>query len=707
MAMVGRPAARRVSLILVVLPLLAAGGELPTRNLQHDRGLSEQPGGMQIAAHAATVVHASCVEREPNEQTTQASPMPIPAACTGAVASTDASSIRINYSGGVVDGIEDIFALALPSAAKLTIELSFTTASADLDLFLFRRDGNGSIEHIELAGTDNPGATERIVLSSPLPPGTYYIGVSAFIGSSAYSVTVSAPGFSDTCTPDATSLCLNNGRFRVQTDWRVSDGRSGQGQGVLMTSDTGYFWFFDQSNVEVVLKVLNACSLNDRFWVFSGGLTDVEVRLRITDTVSGATKEYQNPLNTAYRPINDTSAFSTCSGSAPQCSYNVTPTSQQYGAAAGSGTVSVTAQSGCSWTATSSASWLTVTSGASGSGNGTVSYSVAANTGSSSRNGTLNVAGTVVNIAQSGGTAGCTYTVSPTSQSVVAGGGNHSIVMTTQAGCAWTATASASWITITSGSSGTGNGTVTYSVAANAGASRSGSITAGGRTVAISQAGDTSNCSFDVTFTPRPFSWCGGDDSYTVTKADGCAFTATSSASWIIPVLAQSATSGTSSFGSFAVEPNTSGSARTGTITIAGRNYTITQAARSGSGQYDGIWRGTTSNSREISACVAGNSVEMMRITVRLNFVTFGCTTTLVRTAPMAISGSAFTGRLANYPEVSNVFTTVNGTFPSATSMSGSWTPFSESYFIRCGSTIGFGTGGTSLASGTFTATKQ
>ncbi|MGZ8868480.1 MAG: hypothetical protein ACXW2P_09060, partial [Thermoanaerobaculia bacterium] len=135
--MVGWPAARRVSSILVLLPFLAAGGELPSRDLLQARALGEQSDGMQIAAHAATVVHASCVEQEPNEQTAQASPMPVPAACTGTAASTDASSIRINYSGGVVDGIEDIFRLTLPSAANLTIELSFTTASADLDLFLF------------------------------------------------------------------------------------------------------------------------------------------------------------------------------------------------------------------------------------------------------------------------------------------------------------------------------------------------------------------------------------------------------------------------------------------------------------------------------------------------------------------------------------------------------------------------------------------
>ena len=707
MATVSGSIALRVASFVLLLPSLALAGDDLLRPVISSR---ERPAAntadFEIAAHAATVVHASCVESEPNEQTSQASPMPLPAGCSGSVSSTDPSSIRINYSGGVVDGIEDIFVLTLPSAAQLTIDLSFTTSSADLDLFLFKRE-NDRIEHIELANNDSPGTAERIVLTSPLPPGTYYVGVSAFTGSTAYSLTASAPGYSDTCTPDSTSLCLNSGRFRVQTDWRTADGRSGQGRGVLLTPDTGYFWFFDVNSVEVVLKVLNACSLNDRFWMFSGGLTDVEVRLRVTDTVTGSSKEYQNPLGTAYRPNTDTSAFATCSGAQPQCSYNVTPTSQQFASSGGTGTINVSAQSGCSWTSSSGASWITLTSSGSGSGNGTVSYSVAANPTGSSRNGTLNVAGKVVTITQEGTTASCTYSVSPTSQSVAAGGGNHSIVVTTQTGCSWTATTTASWITITSGSSGSGNGTVTYSVAANTGAARSGSITAGGRTVNISQAADTSNCSFGVTYTPRPFTWCGGDDSYSVSKADGCSFSVSSNVSWIIPILIQSPTSGTTSFGSFSIEPNTTSSGRTGEITIAGRTFTITQAARSGSGQYEGTWIGTTNTNRNFSACVAGNSIEMMRIGVRLNFVTFSCTTTLIRTSPMPISGNAFTGRVMNFPEVSNIFTDVTGTFPTNTSMSGSWTAFSESYFFRCGSTIGFGTGGTSLATGTFTATKQ
>ena len=82
---------------------------------------------------------------------------------------------------------------------------------------------------------------------------------------------------------------------------------------------------------------------------------------------------------------------------------------------------------------------------------------------------------------------GCTYSLSPTSESFSASGGTGSVDVTTQSECDWTATSNASWITITSGSSGTGNGTVNYSVDANTGASRIGTITIAGKTFTVNQ----------------------------------------------------------------------------------------------------------------------------------------------------------------------------------------------------------------------------
>ena len=71
------------------------------------------------------------------------------------------------------------------------------------------------------------------------------------------------------CSASATTLCLNASRFEIDVSWRDSRGRSGVGQAVSLTADTGYFWFFSEANIELVVKVLDARSVNGRFWVFS------------------------------------------------------------------------------------------------------------------------------------------------------------------------------------------------------------------------------------------------------------------------------------------------------------------------------------------------------------------------------------------------------------------------------------------------------
>lgn len=114
------------------------------------------------------------------------------------------------------------------------------------------------------------------------------------------------------CSSGQPGVCLRGGRFRIEADWRTPQGQQGSGHAVGITSDTGYFWFFDDSNLELVVKVLDACTLNQRFWVFAGGLTNLEVRLRVTDTLTGQVREYLNPANRPFQPIQDTKAFATC-----------------------------------------------------------------------------------------------------------------------------------------------------------------------------------------------------------------------------------------------------------------------------------------------------------------------------------------------------------------------------------------------------------
>ncbi len=119
------------------------------------------------------------------------------------------------------------------------------------------------------------------------------------------------------CSSSSTHLCLNQRRFQVEVDWRDFDGNTGSGQVVPFGSDdSGLFWFFDPDNWEMLVKVLDGCGINNHFWVFSAATTNVEYTLRVTDTETGAVKEYFNPLGTAAAAITDTGAFATCPGQA-------------------------------------------------------------------------------------------------------------------------------------------------------------------------------------------------------------------------------------------------------------------------------------------------------------------------------------------------------------------------------------------------------
>ncbi len=115
------------------------------------------------------------------------------------------------------------------------------------------------------------------------------------------------------CVTGGPTLCLNSDRFKVTASFRTTAGGQISGaQGVQLTPDTGYFWFFNQENVEVTIKVLNGCGVNNHYWVFASGMTNVEVTLTVTDTATGQTKTYTNPLRRNFQAILDTGAFATC-----------------------------------------------------------------------------------------------------------------------------------------------------------------------------------------------------------------------------------------------------------------------------------------------------------------------------------------------------------------------------------------------------------
>ena len=189
-------------------------------------------------------------------------------------------------------------------AAPLTLSTSGGTGNVDLYVRFGAPPTTGQSD----ASSITAGNTESVTIAAP-HQGTYYIGLYSH---SPYKGVTLQTGGPAGCFPGATSLCLANHRFKAEAAWRRPDGQTGAGQAVALTGDTGYFWFFDASNVEAVVKVLDACTFNQRFWVFAGGLTDVQVDLTVTDTASGAVRTWRNPQGTAFQPIQDTGAFAAC-----------------------------------------------------------------------------------------------------------------------------------------------------------------------------------------------------------------------------------------------------------------------------------------------------------------------------------------------------------------------------------------------------------
>jgi len=107
------------------------------------------------------------------------------------------------------------------------------------------------------------------------------------------------------CGPD--SLCLLDGRFQVTAEWSTADGQAGIGTPIPDTDATGYMWFFSPGNIELAVKALDGRSINNAFWVFAAGLTDVDYRLTVLDN-SGVSRTYKNP-DRPFCGLGDTSAF--------------------------------------------------------------------------------------------------------------------------------------------------------------------------------------------------------------------------------------------------------------------------------------------------------------------------------------------------------------------------------------------------------------
>ena len=108
------------------------------------------------------------------------------------------------------------------------------------------------------------------------------------------------------------AVLLNGERFAVVVEWRTAQGESGAAQLATRADDSAVLWFFSPDNWEMLVKLLDGCGVNGHFWLLAAATTNVELRMRVTDTVTGTVREYSSPLGASAAPVIDVEAFAAC-----------------------------------------------------------------------------------------------------------------------------------------------------------------------------------------------------------------------------------------------------------------------------------------------------------------------------------------------------------------------------------------------------------
>jgi hypothetical protein len=236
------------------------------------------------------------------------------ASCGGLPAAGTGGSTVVLGSGTLnVSTPRKHFTVNVPAGTdRLRVALN-AQADVDFDLYLKRGAAASAIQYD--CKSEDPDLPDTCEIVSP-PSGAWDVLVLRSSGSGDYQMTATLYPTSSVsptpCVPSTTAMCLDGGRFKVEATWKTPDGATGSAHTVSLTDDSGYFWFFSDTNVEAVVKVLDACSFANHFWVFAGGLTNVETALKVTDSKTGLVRTYNNPQGTAFAPIQDTAAFATC-----------------------------------------------------------------------------------------------------------------------------------------------------------------------------------------------------------------------------------------------------------------------------------------------------------------------------------------------------------------------------------------------------------
>jgi hypothetical protein len=282
--------------------------------------------------------------------------------------------------------------------------------------------------------------------------------------------------------------------------------------------------------------------------------------------------------NAASQVLNATIAgvLFTVNQAGASCTVALSATGSSFTNAGGPGAVNVSTPAGCPYTTVAGPSWVGVNSGGSGIGGGTLVYSVEPNPTTVPRAGALTIGGEIFTITQEALACSATLDTSTLGSPMAAGGGVGSVGVTMNgANCAWTASSDAAWATVAPGG-GTGVGSVLVTASSNAASTsaRSATLTIAGQAVLLNQAG--TQCTFSLLSAAGSVPAAGGAGSVGVVAPAACGWGSSSNDGWLS--ISSSGSGGTGNV-NFVAQPNPTSEARSGSLTIAGVDFVVNQAA--------------------------------------------------------------------------------------------------------------------------------
>ena len=491
------------------------------------------------------------------------------------VAASNGSIYALTYDSGVFESDDLCVSFVALNSPLQASSLSVSTGLENSPNILYVLSGNQIWKYSGSSWSviqDSPGDTLVFVASSPIDASVLYassIGLPHSIGTSALYVSLDG-GIS--WTPAAKGLDVSE-----VTELVFSTQDAATAYAIAQSPSLGFVAKLNSTATTLIYSTYLSSDPPDS-WA-TGIASSGPGEAVVTGSWSSAFP-FESSLSPP--PTFRGSYAIAISDSSAACTYRLYPSSQIIMGNPQTVTFGVTAPDGCVWTASSNQTWASVEGGSSGSGFAMIQ--VDQNGTGTARSASLTVHNATATLTQAD--SACAYALNWYSLSLPGSGGPGQVSLIAPAACPWTIVNNdPDAITVTTGASGSGNGTVLFVVAPNSDLSaRSLSLTIGGLYFEIDEG---LGCSFSLTPSSTNILNEGGVGSFGLTaSAANCYWTANSNSSWLT-LTSVNAGSGSSTLG-YLAHPWPGVAARTGTLTIAGQTFTVTQAAGSISPDFNG-----------------------------------------------------------------------------------------------------------------------